>query len=167
MIYRAIGVCILSSNATISFAEFHENAGEWTYGLKASSVFAGENLHTGKLINQFIEENKLQYQVALVSVYNDSENMTQVGAAIAAETGLPVITSFSEIDIALGGNGNFFPFIAAKLKIEPEKSDEANKALCVAFMGVLRWREEFNFLSSYTGASRNSIGGAVWIGDQT
>ena len=166
MIYRAIGVCTLRSKTTISFAEFHENAGEWTYDLKASSVLAAENMHTGKLINQFIEENKLQYQVALISVYHDSENMIQGGAAIAAETGLPVITSFSAIDIALGGNGDFFPFIAAKLKIESEKPDDANKALCVAFMGVLRWREEFNFLSSHTGATRNSIGGAVWNGDQ-
>jgi len=166
MIYRAIGLCTLPNNTTIIFAEFHENAGEWTYGLKASSVFTGENLHSGKLINQFIEENRLQYQVALVSVYHNAGSELQSGAVIAAETGLPVITSFSETDIALGGNGDFFSFIAAKLKIESKKPGAINMALCVAFMGVLRWREEFNFLSSYTGARRNSIGGAVWIGDQ-
>jgi len=33
-------------------------------------------------------------------------------------------------------------------------------------MGILRWREEYNFLSSDTGASRSSIGGAVWLGQE-
>lgn len=37
------------------------------------------------------------------------------------------------------------------------------EALVMAFIGVLRWREEANVLSSVTGAERNSIGGAVWI----
>lgn len=40
------------------------------------------------------------------------------------------------------------------------------EALVMAFIGVLRWREEVNVLSSVTGAERNSIGGALWMGDQ-
>ena len=40
------------------------------------------------------------------------------------------------------------------------------EALVVALIGVLRWREENNVLSSVTGASRDSIGGAVWIGQE-
>jgi len=32
---------------------------------------------------------------------------------------------------------------------------------------VLRWREEDTVMSSVTGASRNSIGGAVWIGQES
>ena len=38
------------------------------------------------------------------------------------------------------------------------------EALVIALIGVLRWREENNVLSSVTGASRSSVGGAVWIG---
>lgn len=38
------------------------------------------------------------------------------------------------------------------------------EALVMALMGVLRWREENNVFASVTGASRNSINGAVWIG---
>jgi anhydro-N-acetylmuramic acid kinase len=40
------------------------------------------------------------------------------------------------------------------------------EALVMALIGVLRWREEYNVLSTVTGAKRSSIGGAVWIGQE-
>ncbi len=40
------------------------------------------------------------------------------------------------------------------------------EALIMAFIGVLRWREEYNVLASVTGAVRNSIGGALWMGQE-
>ena len=40
------------------------------------------------------------------------------------------------------------------------------EALVMTLIGVLRWREENNVLASVTGASRDSIGGAVWIGQE-
>ncbi|HSB91519.1 MAG TPA: anhydro-N-acetylmuramic acid kinase [Flavitalea sp.] len=40
------------------------------------------------------------------------------------------------------------------------------EAVIMGLIGVLRWREENNVLASVTGASRNSIGGAVWIGQE-
>ena len=47
----------------------------------------------------------------------------------------------------------------------PEKNIvDFKEAIIMAFIGVLRWREENNILASVTGAVRNSIGGAVWIG---
>lgn len=40
------------------------------------------------------------------------------------------------------------------------------EALIMAFIGVLRWRQEYNVLASVTGAVRNSIGGALWTGQE-
>jgi anhydro-N-acetylmuramic acid kinase len=40
------------------------------------------------------------------------------------------------------------------------------EALAMALIGVLRWREENNVFSYVTGASRDSIGGGVWIGQE-
>ncbi len=40
------------------------------------------------------------------------------------------------------------------------------EALVMGLIGVLRWREEYNVLSTVTGAKRSSIGGAVWIGQE-
>lgn len=40
------------------------------------------------------------------------------------------------------------------------------EALIMGLIGVLRWREEYNVLSTVTGATRSSIGGAVWIGQE-
>jgi anhydro-N-acetylmuramic acid kinase len=40
------------------------------------------------------------------------------------------------------------------------------EALVMALLGVLRWREENTVLHTVTGATRSSIGGAVWMGQE-
>lgn len=51
--------------------------------------------------------------------------------------------------------------------VVPEKElVDYKEALVMTLIGVLRWREENNVLSSVTGAGRDSIGGAVWIGQE-
>ncbi|RYG00528.1 MAG: anhydro-N-acetylmuramic acid kinase [Chitinophagaceae bacterium] len=40
------------------------------------------------------------------------------------------------------------------------------EAVSMALLGVLRWREENNVFGYITGASRDSINGAVWIGQE-
>ncbi|MEJ7914533.1 MAG: anhydro-N-acetylmuramic acid kinase [Chitinophagaceae bacterium] len=75
------------------------------------------------------------------------------------------------------GGGAFNTFLVKRLSealqhlsIEVVVPDENlvryKEALVMALSGVLRWRQEYNVLSSVTGAERNSIGGAVWIGQE-
>lgn len=40
------------------------------------------------------------------------------------------------------------------------------EALIMALIGILRWRQEYNVLASVTGAARDSIGGALWMGGE-
>ncbi|MBI5856349.1 MAG: anhydro-N-acetylmuramic acid kinase [Sphingobacteriales bacterium] len=73
------------------------------------------------------------------------------------------------------GGGAFNAFLIEQLKKYLEKLNievivpdadlvSYKEALIMAFIGVLRWRQEYNVLSSVTGASRNNIGGALWTG---
>ena len=67
----------------------------------------------GQQVSAFIERHSLTYKVALISSHGHTSfhlppNMTAQlgdGSAIAAETGLPVITDLRAIDVALGGQG--------------------------------------------------------------
>jgi anhydro-N-acetylmuramic acid kinase len=69
--------------------------------------------YIGKQVNAFIEQYGLQYKVALISSHgHTSFHMPPLmtgqlghGAAIAAETGLPVVTDLRAVDVALGGQG--------------------------------------------------------------
>ena len=164
MIYRAIGALFHSSGLSIAFAEFQENAGAWAFELKANGLYPAGAINP--MIEKFIEENNLHYQVALITTHSNAQGITFNGASIAAITGLPVITDLQAVDIELGGNGEFYNTASEKLGIEGADMNELNKTICVSFMGILRWREEYNFLSSITGASRSSIGGAVWLGQE-
>ncbi|MGZ8510442.1 MAG: anhydro-N-acetylmuramic acid kinase [Chitinophagaceae bacterium] len=75
------------------------------------------------------------------------------------------------------GGGAFNTFLIDCLKdqlkdlkieviIPGEELVKFKEALIMAFVGVLRWREEANVLSSVTGAKRDSVGGAMWMGQE-
>jgi len=114
-------------------------------------------------IKEFIEINSLEFRVQLIALkgFDIFEN-TELGnpGHVAALTGINVVADLKGIDMALGGHGNYSDMIAAKLL--PDKELEIQLAL----LAVLRWREENNFLAENTGAQRNSISGAVWIGQE-
>ena len=38
------------------------------------------------------------------------------------------------------------------------------EALIMGLLGILRWREQNTVLCSVTGATRNSVGGTLWLG---
>lgn len=47
--------------------------------------------------------------------------------------------------------------------IPERKVIEFKEAIAMALIGTLRWREEENVMASVTGASANSINGAIWL----
>jgi anhydro-N-acetylmuramic acid kinase len=97
----------------------------------------------------------------------------QIKNAITKNSQLPTANA----KLLVTGGGAFNGFLISRLKEElqilnievviPDKQIiEFKEALIMAFMGALRWRQEYTVLSSVTGAKRDSIGGAVWIGQE-
>ncbi|MBK8607778.1 MAG: anhydro-N-acetylmuramic acid kinase [Chitinophagaceae bacterium] len=199
MVYRAIGLMSGSSldGLNMAFVEFQEIGGKWTFEILNTNCFAYSDVwvsrlqnatnlsakdflslhiefghYTGQQVNKFIEENQLQYKVAVIASQGHTtfdlpdEKLTAHlgdGAAIAALTGLPVVTNFYSIDAALGGTERSMNLLQEKFSVESEINDIKMPVL-FAFMGVLRWREEYNVFAAESGASRNTVGGALWMG---
>ena len=53
-------------------------------------------------------------------------------------------------------------FLKMDVEIPGDETVKFKEALVIAFMGVLRMRNEVNILKSVTGASKDSIGGAMY-----
>jgi anhydro-N-acetylmuramic acid kinase len=100
----------------------------------------------------------------------------QVAASISKLTG-NVLSSIESAKLLVSGGGALNVYLVNRLKsildeqhievVIPEKElINFKEAVIMALIAVLRWREEYNVLSSVTGAQRNSIGGALWIGTE-
>ena len=94
----------------------------------------------------------------------------QIRAAISA-------FSIQHSTLLATGGGAFNTFLIHQLSnsleglnvevvVPDSQTVQYKEALAMALIGVLRWRQEYNVLSSVTGAERDSIGGAVWIGQE-
>ena len=123
--------------------------------------------------NEFIIANQLEYQVQLIGLYghtaidSPATKLThQLGdaAAVAAITGVNVVSELKQIDLALGGQASSF-YISAE-QLLPLTEDVHKEAFYAAFFALLRWREENNLKADATNAVRDSIGGAVWVGQE-
>lgn len=60
--------------------------------------------------------------------------------------------------------GNHLQHLNVTVVVPDANVVKFKEALVMALIGTLRWREEVNVLSSVTGASRDSVGGALWMG---
>lgn len=124
-------------------------------------------------IKQFIDKHHLDYQVQLIglmgytAIHSPEAKLSHAlgdAAAVAAITGVNVVSDFRMIDLALNGKADpVFKFASTLLPL-PEAVQ--HDAFYAAFFALLRWREENNMLAADTGALRDSIGGAVWVGQE-
>ncbi|HET9825086.1 MAG TPA: anhydro-N-acetylmuramic acid kinase [Chitinophagaceae bacterium] len=105
-------------------------------------------------------------------VFQIAEAVKNVQRSIPIVVGTDVKSS-----MLVTGGGAFNHFLIERLKAHVKKLNvevvvpdqnliKYKEAMIMAFIGVLRWRQEYNVLCSVTGASRDSIGGALWIGQE-
>ena len=85
--------------------------------------------------------------------------------------------STANYQLLVTGGGAFNTFLIKRLSEELQSSGievvvpdqniiQYKEALIMALIGVLRWRQEYTVMASVTGAERDSIGGALWIGQE-
>lgn len=99
----------------------------------------------------------------------------QTSNAIAAAGSHKKQTTIPKLLITGGGALNTFLIhqlsnqlkkLGIEVVVPDKKLVNFKEALIMAFIGVLRWRQEYNVLSSVTGSVRDSIGGALWTGQE-
>src|SRR5674476_948510 len=172
---------------------------EWQAKLRDAIELSARDyqlLHTeygkylGEKVNEFIEDHQLHHQVNLIASHGHTtfhlpeKRMTHQlgeGAAIAAETRLPVVTDLRAMDVAFGGQGapivplgekllfpdhhfflmerlsTYLATINFEIHIPGREVVKYKEALIMALLGILRWREQYTVLASVTGATQNSI----------
>lgn len=90
---------------------------------------------------------------------------------------IPSFTNTEVQQLMITGGGAFNKYLIKRIQVHLQEinfevfipADEVviyKEALIMALLGALRWREQYTVLSSVTGASRNSIGGALWLGTE-
>ncbi|MBP6686740.1 MAG: anhydro-N-acetylmuramic acid kinase [Lacibacter sp.] len=144
-------------SSAVDYLQLHVDYGHWI----------------GNQVKQFIDEYVLDYQVQLIglmgytALHAPEKKLSHAlgdAAAVAAISGVNVVSDFRMVDLAL--NGKAEPVFKLSSTLLPLPADVNQDAFYAAFFALLRWREENNMLAADTGALRDSIGGAVWVGQE-
>ena len=124
------------------------------------------------IVYPLIQTHQLQVQDSL-RTYTEHIAI-QVQKAVQSVP-LPDIASAATLLVTGGGAHNGFLVERIKERLMEQQIElvvpsaelvDFKEAVVMALIGVLRWREEYNVLSSVTGAKRNSINGALWLGGE-
>ena len=137
---------------------------------KISGPKALDNSYGINMVLPIIEKANLITEDALAT-YTE-HIIQQIKAAILNNN-----SSAINPQLLVTGGGAFNTFLVQKLKegllplqilvVVPDSTVvKFKEALIMALIGILRWREETNVLATVTGASQNSIGGALWLGTE-
>jgi anhydro-N-acetylmuramic acid kinase len=125
-------------------------------------IIRRSGIHVNDALRTYVEHIVFQISEAVKSV----QSSTSVKQGTNAQR-----------TILVTGGGAFNDFLIEQLKeklmelnvtvvVPKENLVKYKEAMIMAFMGVLRWRQEYNVLSSVTGSARDNIGGALWIGQE-
>ena len=158
---------------------FYAYSAVWKTSLAQAATFSAVDylqLHgsygalLGGFVKQFIEEQQLDYKIQLIGspgcnvfFQHDKKIIYALGdgAAIASITGINVVSNYLQMDAALGGSSTANITFEKLISLTNELFADA---VAAAFFAILRWREENNLFAAETGATRDSIGGCVWVG---
>ena len=141
-------------------------------GTSFYKTVAPKSLHNGfvheELIPHFnnVEDNKDALHTTVKHI------VAQIADAL-----LPYHNPLQEQKILVTGGGALNDFLILQLQEElnaktnnniqvavlDEQTVNYKEAVAMALMGALRWREETNVFHTATGASRSSVGGAMWL----
>jgi anhydro-N-acetylmuramic acid kinase len=133
-------------------------------------MITAATLSTADALRTYIEHIAMQVSHAV--------SLLRPGRDGALTSGLPEeVPAIPASRLLLTGGGAHNSFLLSRLReslqslrVEIVVPDavliDYKEALVMALLGVLRWREENNVPASVTGARRDSIGGAVWIGQE-
>lgn len=138
--------------------------------------------HPKSLANDFGTD--VLYPLVKSSGVSTEDGLNTMVEHIATQISAPILNllksdppASGELKLLATGGGAHNQFLIERLQaalqpagvqvVVPDKNIiDFKEALVMALIGILRWREEYNVLASVTGASRSSIGGAVWIGQE-
>ena len=124
-------------------------------------LIRGVGLSTGDALRTYVEHIAVQVGRAVERLGGGMLTTGEDGGGKMLVTGGGAHNGFlvSRLSERLGARG-------VEVVVPEDRLIDYKEALVMALIGVLRWREENNVLGSVTGASRDSIGGAVWIGQE-
>lgn len=120
-------------------------------------IIADENIGTENALRTYVEHIAIQVKAA-IQHGTDGNGETQRSMLV---TGGGAFNDF-----LIGQLENQLRDLNVQIVIPDNKLVMFKEAMIMGFIGVLRWRQEYNVLSSVTGAVRDTIGGAVWIGQE-
>ncbi|MFZ9661638.1 MAG: anhydro-N-acetylmuramic acid kinase [Chitinophagaceae bacterium] len=123
-----------------------------------------------EVVYPLIRNTKIDLKDALATY---TEHIAIQVASVVEKYGVSSSQPTSNILVTGGGAKNQFLVKRIQYHLEPMRVQvdipdailiDYKEAIIMAFLGVLRWRDEFTVFPSVTGASKPSIGGAIWNG---
>jgi anhydro-N-acetylmuramic acid kinase len=138
---------------------------------KLNSQFIGKNKSLG--IEIFEQNVKFLLNDENIVVEDKLRTMCEHISQILKNFISNIDTKKKDLSLLITGGGAKNTFLISlfkenlkniKIVVPDQKIIDYKEALIFAFLGLLRLEEEANCLSSVTGASKNNIGGAIYLG---